>query len=128
MSKILALVLGGAAGTLLRYWVSGYAYRLFEGVFPWGTLAVNLIGSFLIGFCWGLFERGNIQTNVRLFLFVGIFGGFTTFSSYALETLNLVKAGNMKYAIIYILASNILGLILVYLGYIFARMLSLLNR
>jgi len=128
MSKILALVLGGASGTLLRYWVSGYAYKLFEGVFPWGTLMVNLIGSFLIGFCWGLFERGNIQTNVRLFLFVGIFGGFTTFSSYALETLNLVKAGNVKFAIIYILASNILGLILVYLGYIFARMLSILNR
>jgi len=128
MSKILALVLGGASGTLLRYWVSGYAYKLFEGVFPWGTLMVNLIGSFLIGFCWGIFERGNIQTNVRLFLFVGIFGGFTTFSSYALETLNLVKAGNVKFAIIYILASNILGLILVYLGYIFARMLSILNR
>ena len=128
MNKILALVLGGAAGTLLRYWVSGYAYRLFEGIFPWGTLMVNLIGSFLIGFCWGLFERGNIQTNVRLFLFVGIFGGFTTFSSYALETLNLVKAGNVKFAIIYILASNILGLILVYLGYIFARMLSIYNK
>ncbi len=128
MNKILILVLGGAGGTLLRYWVSGYAYRLFEGVFPWGTLAVNLIGSFLIGFCWGLFERGNIQANVRLFLFVGIFGGFTTFSSYALETLNLVKAGNVKLAIIYVLASNILGLILVYLGYIFARTLSLLNR
>lgn len=128
MNKILALILGGAAGTLLRYWVSGYAHRIFEGVFPWGTLAVNLIGSFLIGFCWGLFERGNIQTNVRLFLFVGIFGGFTTFSSYALETLNLVKAGNVKFAIIYILVSNIVGLILVYLGYIFARMLSIYNK
>ena len=125
--KIIALIIGGSLGTLLRYWISGYAYRLFEGNFPWGTLAVNLIGSLLIGFCWGLFERGNIQVNVRLFLFVGLFGGFTTFSSLALETLNLIKVGNIRFALLYILSSNVFGLILVYLGYIFARMITILK-
>lgn len=128
MNKILALIIGGASGTLLRYWISGYAYRLFEGVFPWGTLLVNLLGSLLIGFCWGLFERGSISVNFRLFLFVGLFGGFTTFSSFTLESLNLIKTGNVKFTLIYILASNILGLLFVYLGYIFARTLALINR
>ncbi len=125
MNKILALMIGGASGTLLRFWVSGWAHRLFTGVFPWGTFAVNLLGSFLIGFSWGIFERGNISTNFRLFLFVGIFGGFTTFSSFTLESLNMIKTGHPKFAIIYILASNILGLLFVYLGYIFARWLAL---
>lgn len=121
-------MLGGAIGTLLRYWVSDYALRLFEGVFPWGTFFVNLLGSLLIGFCWGIFEKGSLNINTRLFLFVGLFGGFTTFSSFTLESLNLIKTGNVKFALIYILASNILGLLFVYLGYIFAKTLSLINR
>ena len=121
MNKILALMLGGAVGTLLRYWVSNYAIRLFEGVFPWGTFIVNLIGSLLIGFAFGLFGKDSLSVNARLFLFVGLFGGFTTFSSFTLESLNLIKTGNIKFALIYILASNILGLLFVYLGYIFAR-------
>ena len=128
MNKIIALIIGGAIGTLSRFWVSGWAHRLFEGVFPWGTLSVNLLGSFLIGFSWGLFERGTISSNFRLFLFVGIFGGFTTFSAFALESLNLFKSGHIKFAIIYILASNILGLLFVYLGYILARLIALTNR
>jgi len=128
MNKIMALTIGGAAGTLLRFWVSGWAQRMFAGVFPWGTLTVNLLGSFLIGFFWGIFERGNISTNIRLFLFMGIFGGFTTFSTFALESLNLFKTGHVKFAIIYILASNILGLLFVYLGYILARWIAITNR
>ncbi|MCP4551741.1 MAG: fluoride efflux transporter CrcB [Bacteroidetes bacterium] len=126
--KLLAILIGGASGTVLRYWVSGWAQRLFVGVFPWGTLAVNLIGSFIIGFTWGLLERGTISVNFRLFLFVGLFGGFTTFSSFTLECLTLIKSGHIKYALLYIGASNILGLILVYFGYILARMLTLSNR
>ena len=128
MNKIMALIIGGAAGTLLRFWVSGWAQRMFAGVFPWGTLTVNLLGSFLIGFFWGIFERGNISNNIRLFLFIGVFGGFTTFSTFALESLNLFKTGHVKFAIIYILASNILGLLFVYLGYILARWIAITNR
>jgi len=128
MNKILALIIGGAAGTLLRFWVSGWAQRIFAGVFPWGTLTVNLLGSFLIGFFWGIFERGNISSNIRLFLFMGVFGGFTTFSAFTLESLNLFKSGHVKFAIIYILASNILGLLFVYLGYILARWIAITNR
>ena len=128
MNKILALMIGGALGTLLRYWVSDYAIKLFDSIFPWGTFIVNLVGSLLIGICWGFFEKGQLNINTRLFLFVGLFGGFTTFSSFSLESLNLLKTGHAGTAILYMLSSNILGLLFVYLGYIFGRSLSVYNR
>ncbi len=128
MNKILALMIGGALGTLFRYWVSDYAIKLFDSIFPWGTFIVNLFGSLLIGICWGFFEKGQLNINTRLFLFVGLFGGFTTFSSFSLESLNLLKTGHAGTAILYMLSSNILGLLFVYLGYIFGRSLSVYNR
>jgi CrcB protein len=128
MYKILALIIGGASGTLLRYLISSHSMRLIAGAFPWGTLIVNLLGSFLIGFCFGIFEKGHLNSNIKLFLFVGLFGGFTTFSSYALESLNLIKTGNVKYAVTYIIASNILGLILVFLGYILAKVITTVSQ
>ena len=82
---------------------------------------VNLAGSLIIGLIWGLWESNNIPTGVRTFIFIGILGGFTTFSSYALETITMFRDGEMKMAIINILASNILGLLLVFLGFVAAR-------
>lgn len=121
MTKFILLAAGGAIGTLLRYSLSGFTYRFFNGVFPWGTLAVNLSGSFIIGLLWGFFEIENISSNVRNFIFIGILGGFTTFSTFALECLNLFRDGEIKLALTNILASNIFGVLLVFLGFIIAR-------
>lgn len=117
MLKIILLLAGGAAGTLARYGVSGLAHRYFTGTFPYGTLAVNLLGSLIIGFLWGAMENSSAPSLLRTFLFIGILGGFTTFSSYSLETLNLFRDGEFKMAAINILANNILGIILVFAGF-----------
>jgi len=123
MSKIFYLILGGATGTLLRFWVSGLPHKIYGGVFPWGTLVVNLSGSLLIGFCWGFLGRENISANVRLFLFIGIFGSYTTFSTFAFESLNLIRDGNIKFALINMVASNILGVFLVYVGFLLSKLM-----
>ena len=121
MTKILLLASGGAIGTLLRYSMSGLTYRAIGGMFPWGTLAVNLTGSLLIGLLWGVFEVQSISSNMRTFLFVGILGGFTTFSTFALESLNLMRDGEMRLALSNVLASNILGILLVFVGFMASK-------
>jgi len=123
MVKVGFLILGGALGTLLRYWVSGLPHRIYDGAFPWGTLIVNLAGSFLIGLCWGLLGRENIGSNLRTFLFIGFFGSFTTFSTFAFESLNLIRDGNIKFAVINMLASNVFGVLLVLAGFIASRLI-----
>ncbi len=123
MIKIAYLALGGATGAILRYWISGLPHKFYGGVFPWGTLIVNLAGSFLIGFFWGLLGRENISTNVRSFLFIGLFGSFTTFSTFAFESLNLIRDGNIKFAFINIVASNVLGVLLVFGGFVLSKMI-----
>lgn len=123
MVKIVYILVGGAIGTYLRYAVSGYSYKLFDWIFPIGTLVVNLIGSFLIGLLWGIFESGNLSPNIRVFIFIGILGGFTTFSSYMLETLNLYRDGEVRLAIINLLANNIFGLIMVIGGFFLSKLL-----
>ncbi len=123
MLKLIALLAGGALGTVLRYIVSGLTYRVFVGVFPWGTLVVNLIGSFLIGCLWGLFEIKAVSPHTRAFVFMGLLGGFTTFSTYTLETLNLLREGEAKLALINIAASNVLGLALVIAGFAVSKLI-----
>ncbi|HEX5170650.1 MAG TPA: fluoride efflux transporter CrcB [Cyclobacteriaceae bacterium] len=121
MIKVVLLISGGAIGTLARYSVSGAIHRWLGSSFPMGTLAVNIIGSFIIGFLWGLFEREYLSPNVRSFLFIGVLGGFTTFSSFSLETFNLFREGETKWAILNILANNLIGLLMVFAGLILAR-------
>lgn len=117
MVKIILLATGGAIGTLLRYSLSGYTYRFFDSMFPWGTLFVNLTGSFAIGTLWGFFEIENMSPNVRNFIFIGLLGGFTTFSTFALENFNLFRDGEIKLLMLNILASNVIGIMLVFGGY-----------
>ena len=101
--------------------MSGLTYRMVNSVFPWGTMVVNLTGSFAIGLLWGFFEIQNISSNMRNFLFIGILGGFTTFSTYALESLNLFRDGEIKLAMTNMLISNICGLILVFAGFVLSK-------
>jgi CrcB protein len=128
MTKYILLAAGGAIGTLLRYSLSGLTYNFINGIFPWGTLVVNLSGSFAIGLLWGFFEIENITPDMRNFIFVGILGGFTTFSSFTLESFNLFRDGEIKYAISNIVASNIVGLALVFAGFYISRYIINLIR
>jgi len=128
MTKYIFLAAGGAIGTLLRYSLSGFTYKLFNGIFPWGTLAVNLLGSFVIGLLWGFLEIENLSSNVRYFVFIGILGGFTTFSTFALESFNLFRDGEIKLALSNLLASNLLGLVLVFAGFFIGRYIINLIR
>lgn len=121
MIKVLLLLAGGAIGTVLRFGVSTWVQRSMLYSFPFGILSVNVIGSFLIGFCWSIAEYTNTSANVRIFLFTGLFGGFTTFSSFALDTMSLMKTGEYKLAFLNILASNMLGLIAVFLGLLLGK-------
>jgi CrcB protein len=121
MAKIILLAAGGAVGTLLRYALSGVTYRILGGIFPWGTLAVNLTGSLAIGLLWGVFEVENLSPHMRNFLFVGVLGGFTTFSTFAVESFNLLRDGEIKLALSSIVVSNVAGVALVLSGFVLSK-------
>ncbi len=121
MIKILALFLGGGAGTLTRYFVSSHSSRMIESGFPFGTTIVNVSGSFLVGFLWALMESTSISPNLRAFILIGFLGGYTTFSTYMLENLSLLRGNEMKAVITNILFSNIAGLFLVVAGFFLGR-------
>jgi fluoride exporter len=117
------IALGGALGSIGRYWCSGVAARLVGETFPWGTLFVNVTGSFLIGFfatLTGPDGRIFAGSTTRQFVMLGLFGGFTTFSSFSLQTLNLVQDGELLQAGGNIIGSVLLCLIAVWLGHIVA--------
>lgn len=123
MLKIIFLLTGGALGSLSRYLVSGLTHRYISGIFPWGTLMANATGALIIGIFWGIFDQRDIGPNTRMFVFVGFLGGYTTFSTFALETMNLVRDGEMKIAIFNVLANNMLALVLVFVGYFLSKAL-----
>ncbi len=118
MTNILLVGLGGFIGSILRYLASGYVQQAAKSVdFPYGTLAVNVIGCFVIGFLAQLAEtRGAFTNEARLFVIVGILGGFTTFSSFGNETFNLARDSQMMNALANVGANVILGLFAVWLG------------
>ncbi|MBE0682010.1 MAG: fluoride efflux transporter CrcB [Anaerolineales bacterium] len=118
MTNILIVGIGGFIGSVLRYTVSGWVQQTTKSIgFPYGTLAVNVIGCFVIGFLAQLAEsRGMFTSESRLFVFVGILGGFTTFSSFGNETLNLARDSQMLSALANIGANVVIGLFAVWLG------------
>lgn len=108
----------GAAGVLLRYVLGGWLARASGGVFPWETLMINVAGCLAIGLIAGALDRGALLSpSVRMALMVGLLGGFTTFSSFALETMRLVQDAEWISAAAYVLMSNLGGLVAVFLGY-----------
>ena len=119
MQKTIFIAVAGLVGTLIRYWLSGFVARQYGETFPWGTLVVNLIGSFLAGALYHLAEeRFLLPPTLRTVIFIGLLGGFTTFSSYGLQTFTLLRDGQLGLATLNIAVSNVLGLLLVWVGYV----------
>lgn len=120
MQNYFWIAVGSAIGGIARYWCSGVAAVLFGETFPWGTLIVNIIGSAIIGFVatiTGPDGRLFVSTTVRQFVMIGLCGGYTTFSSFSLQTLNLMNDGQWVYVALNIGASVILCLLAVWLGH-----------
>lgn len=118
IKSLLIVGLGSFCGGALRYYISTLMKSACSQGFPWGTLSVNLVGCLLIGLLLGIFSRCGVQSNSwSLLLTVGLCGGFTTFSTFANESLQMLQSGNTLNLIIYILASVIVGIALVALGY-----------
>lgn len=122
MQKIVLIGLAGLAGTLLRYWLSGLMARQYGETFPWGTMAVNMIGCFLAGVVFHLTEeRFLVDPTVRTAILIGLLGGFTTFSSYGLQTFLLFRDGEFGLAILNIASANVICLLLVWAGYVSSK-------
>jgi CrcB protein len=119
--RLIFIAVGGAGGAVLRYLISGWAYTVLGDGFPWGTLVVNLLGSFLIGFLWQFFEYVSISPEMRSLIFIGGLGAFTTFSTLAFESLNLIRNGDITLGLLNIFIADIFGLFLVFLGIILGR-------
>jgi fluoride exporter len=110
-------MVGGAIGSLFRFLLSGAIIRVIPGPFPSGTFAINVSGSFLIGFLTAAFlHRPELPTNLRLFLITGFLGGYTTFSSFELEALIALRSGSNTVAASYVLLSVGLGLLVAWIG------------
>jgi CrcB protein len=120
LTQTLAIAAGGALGALMRFWVSNAVYAIAGRQFPWGTLAVNVIGSLIMGFLYVLMiERLASAPEWRAFLLVGLLGAFTTFSTFSIETLNLIEqaqyaraVGNMLVSVVACVGAALLGVIL----------------
>ena len=122
MQKTIFISLAGLVGTLLRYWLSTFVARQYGDTFPWGTMAVNLIGCLVAGIVFFLTEeRFLISPAVRTVILIGLLGGFTTFSSFGLHTFTLLRDGEFGLAMLNVVTSNILGLLMVWIGYILGR-------
>ena len=120
---VLAVFLGGGLGSVGRFLLSGAVQRSAGGIFPWGTITVNVLGALAIGAVWAAAGRCDLAPGVRVFIFVGIFGGFTTFSSFSLETLNLFREGAWRAGLGNIVLSNLACLVAVAAGFFIMRAL-----
>ena len=121
--KLILLAIGGAAGTILRYYLSSSIQANNATLFPWGTFSVNLIGSLIIGIIAGVLINQTLTEQWQLFIFVGVLGGFTTFSSLAIETFNLLRTGQYIIATTYMLSTNFFGLLLAAAGFMISKKL-----
>jgi CrcB protein len=121
------IALGGALGSVMRFWMSNAVTQRFGMTLPWGTLFVNVTGSFLIGVLAGLSAPGGRLAGAdsfRQFFIVGICGGYTTFSAFSIQTLDLIRAGQLLHAGGNVLLSVTLCLIAVWLGHLLGSTLK----
>ena len=118
MFNLFILGIGGFLGAVSRHLVSGYVQELFKAAnFPFGTMVVNILGCFILGLLTQIAgAKDLIDPQTRLFLMVGFIGAFTTFSTFSVESANLFQSGQNFTAILYLIGSNILGIIFVFVG------------
>ncbi|HQU73198.1 MAG TPA: fluoride efflux transporter CrcB [Calditrichia bacterium] len=125
MEKILMIGLGGFLGAILRFWVGGLVFEATHvSGFPLGTLAVNLLGAFILGGLSGAFHLFEPHSQLWFFLTTGTLGAFTTFSTFSVETLNLIQEGHPGRALLYLTVSVLGGLLLAAAGFYTGRHLN----
>jgi CrcB protein len=125
MGAWVAVAVGGAIGSMARFWLAGAMMALTGPRFPWGTLLINVLGSFLIGLVAGMTlapPRVGLHPDVRIFLMTGICGGFTTFSAFSLQTLELMQGGEFVPALGYAIGSVVLCVVATYSGWLVGRL------
>lgn len=123
MSHLLSVAVGGALGAVARYGLSGWVHTWAEESFPWGTLTVNVVGSFLLGAAFLYLDRGGFPAELRHFATIGLLGAFTTFSTFTFETVTLLQDGEWGRAGAYVVLSVALGVVAVLLGFLAAEAL-----
>jgi len=119
IERTLAVAVGGAIGAVGRYWISGWISRLTaQHPFPFGTLSVNMVGAFVLGLVMGATMSGRFLINptMRIFLTIGCLGGLTTFSTFTYETLEALRAGDFRIALVNVGVSVIVGLFAAWVG------------
>lgn len=125
MEKLILIAIGGAAGTLSRYGLSGLTHRVLGESFPFGTFFVNILGCFLFGLVIGLLEaRGVHGSQARLMLLTGFMGAFTTFSTYIYESAGMIRLGEWLPLAVNLAGQVSLGLVLLFLGMAAAKILA----
>ncbi len=122
MTQILAIAVGGAIGAVMRYWVSTGVYDLLGRGFPYGTLVVNVVGSLLMGLLYVLLlERMALSPELRAALLIGVLGAFTTFSTFSIETLNLIEQADFVKAGLNVLISVVACVGAAWVGLVIGR-------
>jgi fluoride exporter len=125
MQNYFLVIIGAGFGGALRYWLSDVVYKILPATFPYGTLAVNIIGSFILGFIMFYFNSNElINPQLRLLLTTGLCGGLTTFSTFSFETISLFNESEIFLALTNIFLNVFLTLLFVFIAYILAKIIS----
>lgn len=114
---VVYVALGGAVGAAARYGITGWVHRWAPATFPWGTLAVNVTGSLLLGLAYRYLEATTVSPETRQFVTIGLLGAFTTFSTFSYEAMALLQDGEWPRALAYVLGSVLVGLAAVFVGF-----------